>query len=103
MKNSIYKVTLFISCVLLLPLKSQESEKTNLFGKWFEFKNRPIIKPKIINSDIISVMIKVESAGNDSAYNLKEDAVGCFAAGTRSRALQRRDRLRCRWLLERRR
>jgi hypothetical protein len=78
MKNSIYKVTLFISCVLLLPLKSQESEKTNLFGKWFEFKNRPIIKSKIINNDIISAMIKVESAGNDSAYNLKEEAVGCL-------------------------
>lgn len=78
MKKRIHKVILFIFCVLLIPLKSQESEKTNLFGEWFELKIRPTIKPKIINNDIISAMIKVESAGNDSAYNLKEDAVGCL-------------------------
>lgn len=78
MKKIIYKVILFMSCILLLPLKSQESEKSNLFGKWFESNNRPVIKPKIISNDIISAVIKVESAGNDSAYNLKEDAVGCL-------------------------
>ena len=31
-----------------------------------------------IESDMISALIFVESSGNDSAYNLSEDAVGCL-------------------------
>lgn len=78
MKKIIYKSILFITCVLLIPLKSQESEKTILFNKIFNLKSTPTIKPKVINNDIISAMIKVESGGNDSAYNIKEEAVGCL-------------------------
>lgn len=36
------------------------------------------IEPKPIKVPIIDAMIMVESAGNDSAYNLKEEAVGCL-------------------------
>jgi len=79
MKKEIYKVILFMSCVLLVPLKSQESEKSNLFNKWFILKPIPTVKPeKLDNDDILKAIIKVESANNDSAYNIKENAVGCL-------------------------
>ncbi len=83
MKKKFYKVILFTSCILLTPLKSQESEKTNLFGKFFVLKpiSTPVLilkQEKISSGDILNSIIKVESAGNDSAYNIKENAVGCL-------------------------
>ena len=43
-----------------------------------EIKRIEPIKPKKIDSDILSALIYVESRGLDSAYNSSEDAVGCL-------------------------
>ncbi len=66
----------FLPCKLCLSDSTlSSSEVTTVINKVESIKP---IKVKVIESDIVSALIDVESAGNDSAYNSSEDAVGCL-------------------------
>ena len=66
----------FLPCKLCLSDSTlSSSEVTTVINKVESIKP---IKVKVIESDIVLALIDVESAGNDSAYNSSEDAVGCL-------------------------
>jgi len=75
MKLTIIKTILLIVSFLLLH-KNFSFEKDSKYNIKFDFIEP--IEPKPIKVPITNAMIMVESAGNDSAYNSKEEAVGCL-------------------------
>ena len=75
MKLTIIKTILLIVSFLLLH-KNFSFEKDGKHITKFNFIEP--IEPKPIKIPITDAMILVESAGNDSAYNSKEEAVGCL-------------------------
>ncbi len=74
------KTTFFFACILSLPVKPymefEGSYSEMNYIKPIEYIETK--KPVRVPQKVVLGMIQVESNGNDSAYNIKEDAVGCL-------------------------
>lgn len=71
-------ILLFILLLSFIYSREFKSNMSFLDVTEYKFKKIDSIKPKEIDSDVLTALIYVESRGIDSAYNVTEDAVGCL-------------------------